>query len=71
MCNEDGMGHDFKGDQTPILLRKDQKPKVLETQRIGLRTELESLKNKLNKGCVILCGLAIYILKYLKAKEEL
>jgi hypothetical protein len=24
-----------------------------------------------NKGCVTLCGLAIYTLKYLKAKEEL
>jgi hypothetical protein len=24
-----------------------------------------------NKGCVTLCGLAIYIKKYLKAKEEL
>jgi hypothetical protein len=27
--------------------------------------------NKQNKGCVAHCGLAIYITKYLKAKEEL
>jgi hypothetical protein len=46
MCNEDGMGHDFKLDRTPILLRKDQNQKVLETQRIGLRTELERVHQK-------------------------
>jgi hypothetical protein len=28
MCNEDGMGHEFKLDPTPILLRKDQNQKV-------------------------------------------
>jgi len=27
--------------------------------------------HKFNKGCVTLCGLAIYIKKYLKAKEDL
>jgi hypothetical protein len=30
----------------------------------------QRLSNNYNKGCVTFCGLAIYIKKYLKAKEE-
>jgi hypothetical protein len=33
--------------------------------------QMKPLQTSLNKGCVTHCGLAIYIKKYLKAKEEL
>jgi hypothetical protein len=44
------------------------------TQFAQKSTTLSTTKKShdiINKGCVTLCGLAIYIKKYLKAKEEL
>jgi hypothetical protein len=44
-------------------------PKINLPNLILLRNNIH-YKRKINKGCVKLCGLAIYIKKYLKAKEE-
>jgi len=43
---------------------------LIITARVKLKKE-KNKKNKKNKGVVSQCGLAIYIKKYLKAKEEL
>jgi hypothetical protein len=38
---------------------------------MGAEVLISEVEIYLNKGCVTLCGLAIYIKKYLKAKEKL
>jgi hypothetical protein len=48
-------------------------PPLAGVGSLGFRVSPMKLgcKISLNKGCVTLCGLAIYIKKHLKAKEEL